>query len=271
MSLKQLIKQITPPLFLNLFKKNRDTNSKAISKLNSIPRFKEGEMKLFEKTIYFPDSKSVISTYNGIFENEVYKFDSLTKHPLIIDLGANIGLSVLYFKQLYPNAKIIALEADPNIFKFLEKNISSFQLKEVTLINKAAYHFNTVLHFLAEGADGGKIAEGSIGTIEVEAIDVYTLFPENTIIDFLKIDIEGAEVRVLERFGEKLKFVKKVFIEYHSETKIFPQELSKIFSILENYGFRYHVQHLYNKQTPFLNFKETDNSFDLQLEIFAWK
>jgi precorrin-6B methylase 2 len=83
------------------------------------------------------DSESFLTTYIELFENQIYKFNSSQKDLLILDCGANIGLSVIYFKRLYPNSKIIAFEADPNIFNVLQENVKSFNFKNVELINKA--------------------------------------------------------------------------------------------------------------------------------------
>src|SRR5690348_5460731 len=74
-----------------------------------------------------------ISTFNNyfwfyhsveeIFVDEVYKCNFNSAEPYIIDCGANIGLSVIYFKQKYPNAKIIAFEPDKFQFDNLLQNI----------------------------------------------------------------------------------------------------------------------------------------------------
>ena len=186
-------------------------------------------------------------------------------------MGANIGLSIIYFKQLYPTAEIVALEADPRIFDYLQKNIATFNYEGITLLNKAAFNCNTTLHFFSEGADGGRVDNTAKGNVLVDAVDVREIVPHNRTVDLLKIDIEGAEVIVLERCAAKLEFVKKIFIEYHSRCDVVPQELSKIVTILEQNGFRYDVQHVHTINTPFIRPDSYENGFDLQLEIFAWK
>jgi FkbM family methyltransferase len=261
--LRQLVRKT---VFVKLFENDTQKN---INKLKLLPRFVEGKVILFDKEIHYPDAASVISTYNEIFVEEVYKFRSENSNPLIIDLGANIGLSIMYFKQIFPDAEIIALEADPKVFLYLEKNISVFNWNGVTIINKAAHNKDTTLKFFSEGADGGRVSEN--GEVTVDAIDIQKIFPENRVVELLKIDIEGAEVSVLERCAEKLEMVKKIFIEYHSSVDIVPQQLSKILTILESIGFRYNIQHVYDTHTPFIKKDTNSNGFDLQLEIFAWR
>jgi predicted O-methyltransferase YrrM len=53
---------------------------------------------------------------------KIYRFNSLITKPLILDCGANVGVSVLYFKRLYPDAEIIAFEPDEDVFAILKQN-----------------------------------------------------------------------------------------------------------------------------------------------------
>lgn len=51
--------------------------------------------------------------------------------PVIVDCGANIGFSVLYFKRLHPRARIVAFEANPRAFRLLKHNVSNNSLEQV--------------------------------------------------------------------------------------------------------------------------------------------
>jgi len=267
--IKNLILQLLPPICVNSIKKNKYPHN-FIYNLQKFPRYKEGTIKLLNNCLAFPDAASVISTFSELFIHESYKFISSKENPLIIDMGANIGLSVIYFKTLYPKSELIAIEADPLIFDYLRRNINSFRLNNIEIINKAVYNSNTNLYFNSDGADGGKISNTQNGNIIIETIDVLDILPKNKEIDFLKMDIEGAELIVLERCKEILENVKKIFIEYHSAAD-YPQELSKILKLLESKGFRYDIQSINHRKAPFLRPSNYLNGFDLQLEIYAWK
>ena len=56
-----------------------------------------------------------------IFVQQVYDRPSLPEPAVIVDLGSNIGLSVLYFKLRYPDSRVFGYEADEQTFKRLEK------------------------------------------------------------------------------------------------------------------------------------------------------
>ena len=62
--------------------------------------------------------------YDDIFRKNVYFFEANTSEPFIIDCGGHIGLAVLYFKTLYPQARILSFEPNPETFALLQKNIS---------------------------------------------------------------------------------------------------------------------------------------------------
>lgn len=241
--------------------------SKFESKIRKIPRHKEFNLKLEKYNLEAPDSASFLSSYKEIFLNKIYNFNSDTDKPYIIDVGANIGLSVIFFKMLYPNSKIIAFEADPYIFKFLEKNIHGNGFTDVILVNKAAWFEDSIIKFSSDKADGGKISNNqNDNLIAIDAVDISP-YLEVKNIDFLKIDIEGAEEVVLPACKKYLPNVKHLFVEYHSSIDQ-KQFLDKIISIISDSGFRIHIQVVHSSESPFVDLKLNDN-FDLQLNIFG--
>lgn len=219
-----------------------------------------------------------------MFTKELYKFDTTNPKPIIIDLGANFGLSTIYFKQLYPKAKIVALEADPFIFKCLEHNVSAFSwdANDIELINMAAWDSSTTINFLPDNGLGGRLKKDDMaGTIRIQTMDVLPLLERFPKIDLLKIDIEGAEMAVLERCGNLLKKAERIFVEFHSSVSDRTQKLSGLLSILEKHNFRYWIQGGYSElfpfsgNAPFVNTRFNDpqqlrtGGFDLQLDIWA--
>lgn len=204
-----------------------------------------------------------------IFIDEIYRFNSLTETPRIIDCGANIGLSIIYFKKLFPKSKITAFEPDLEIFEILEQNISTFRHGDVEIINKAIWNKNGYISFLASGGVSGRIKASSTsgGVSEVQTFRLKDMLDEK--IDFLKIDIEGAEFEVIKDCASKLSNVKNLFIEYHSLEEN-EQSLDEILKIIKDSGFKYYIKEAWNNQPmPYVN-KRT-NLFDLQLNIFGYR
>ncbi|NWJ53349.1 MAG: FkbM family methyltransferase, partial [Bacteroidetes bacterium] len=191
---------------------------KDIDNILKMPRYTNGIINLpSHKAFEFVDNMSFYAQYIDFFHNEIYYFRiSENKNPLIIDAGANIGLAIVYWKSIYPNAKIIGFEPDSDVFKVLKKNVSRYQ--DVEIHNYGLYHSETSLPFMSEGADSGSLIFGNDSTrTPNKVIDVKKLSPflENKVA-LLKIDIEGAEYEVLKESSSMLKNVEKIFVEYHS-------------------------------------------------------
>jgi FkbM family methyltransferase len=244
-----------------------------LEKLKTKPRYTNGQIYLHERNIHFPDAVSFIFTYEEIFKGDIYRFSSDRHDPYILDCGANIGLSTLFFKLTYPGALVVAFEPDKKIFDFLSKNIIGFASSEIILVNKGVWKEDTVLTFFSEGADAGSVVNNNMGAISGSADQVEVTRLSNYIdreVDFLKLDIEGAEIEVIEEINNKLHLVKNLFIEYHS-FKGKRQELDKILKILSDNGFRYYIYAPSPlRARPFID-DDTFLSIDCLLSICAQK
>ena len=109
------------------------------TKLQLTPRFEELEVGFYNCKIKVPDAASLLFLNHELFGLEIYKFNSEKTEPFIIDCGANIGLSVIYFKKLFPKAKVIAFEPIAEFKKFtaslLTPTIKSITAKTPKTIN----------------------------------------------------------------------------------------------------------------------------------------
>jgi FkbM family methyltransferase len=231
------------------------------------PRFQQECIKLQGLNLTVPDLPSFACQVKEIFCNEIYKFNSEKETPLIYDCGANIGISILYFKKLFPNSIIKAFEADGKIFNILSKNVKS--LNGVELFHNAVWVNNDELYFNSEGADGGSLINDFENKQKVKAIRLKELLQKEQSVDFLKMDIEGAETAVIADCSEELKKVVNLFIEYHSMVGE-PQTLDKILSIMTNAGFKYHLQNISRQEYPFIKTSIWTN-MDLQVNVFGYR
>ncbi len=167
-----------------------------------------------------------------IFNKEIYNVDLVQKNgkmnnvPVIFDLGAHIGLSILYFKIKYPDSKIVAFEPNSNIFPILQENMEYNHLTNVELHNIAVGSKDEIRIFYIDNSGNDAFSTGSFskdawnGTQKSTPINVKCERLSKYIteeIDILKMDIEGAETEVLKELIEsnKLKYVKNILIEYH--------------------------------------------------------
>lgn len=256
------------PLYYFIKDKNYAEFYKLLAKYGSLKRYTPiKNVKFKNYTIDIPDGPSFVFQFKEIFVEEIYKFESDTDSPIIYDCGANIGMSCLYFKSIYPKARIKVFEADPIIVEILKKNLLRNDIKDVEIIDKAVWIDYNGVYLGIEGADGGSIKLNSDKKIKVDSIRLKDFLESEYKVHFLKIDIEGAEYEVLKDCKDALHNVENIFIEYHS-WKNSPQKLSEILAILENNGFRYYIENVNKRKNPFVNHGEELN-MDLQLNIFG--
>ena len=146
----------------------------------------------------------------------------------------------------------------------------SFGYTNVKICKEAVWKENTTLHFSNEGSMGSKIEiDNTNNTVDIKAVRLKEFI--NRQVDFLKIDIEGAEYEVLKDIADQLSFVKNMFLEYHGK---FSQnrELTELINIVTNAGFSYYIKEaacLY--PTPFSRVKNPNTDYDVQLNIFCFR
>ena len=74
--------------------------------LLAAPRFVARTEQLLGEPFQIPDTISFYFSYLEIFVEEIYRFQTTRPAPLIVDGGANCGMSVVYFKRLFPDAQL---------------------------------------------------------------------------------------------------------------------------------------------------------------------
>lgn len=225
-----------------------------------------GHISIYGNKVYYLHPPEVIYSLKEFYVNDIYKTNFNTQNPYIIDCGANIGFSILKFKLQYPNAKILAFEPDEKNYELLQKNTQQFS--NITLENKAVWNENTTLQFNMIGTQGSSsFGEGRENYKSVSAVKLKPYLQEK--VDFLKIDIEGAEYEVLMDCKEELKNVEKLFVEYHG---IFEDQYKfyDIIDVLKNIGYKVYIKEADDVYPhPFAITKR--KSYDQQYNIFAFK
>ena len=228
------------------------------------------QTRLLNATVYHTDPKEFLFGLKEIFIDKIYE-QQLSESPMIIDCGANIGLSIIYFKNAYPNANIVAFEPDEKNFALLQKNIDAFTFVNVILHQSAVWISNDPLQFSVTGTMGSSIVTQPNGsnTVTVQGFRLKDLLTKK--IDFLKIDIEGAEYAVLKDIASALHWVQNLFIEYHG-TFAQNKELIEMLGIIEANGFQFYIKEAASVYDhPFTMHKVSPNGFDVQLNIFCIK
>jgi FkbM family methyltransferase len=237
-------------------------------KVRDAQRFRHGTTRFYDRPLRYSDSCGFLHSVREIFADQVYLFKAKNETPRIIDAGANIGLSVIYFKRLYPDCSILAFEPDPQIYELLSQNVGA--MSGVELRQEAAWIEDTVLTFYSEGSLAGSSEVDFLGEknkMEVKASRLRNELDKGH-VDFLKIDIEGAENSVLFDIEDRLDRVDYLFFEYHSVPDK-PQRLGDMLSLASRAGFRYVINGTHGVRLPFV--ERASTGFDLQANVFCFR
>lgn len=198
---------------------------------------------VFGFNITFHSYADLILLLREIFIDKDYYVALCNNSPTIIDCGCNEGLSILFFKMVYPDSKIIGFEAHPKSFEILSKNIENNKLLNITLINKAVYKSEGAIAFSLNNGLGSQILndtkEKSFISVTSTLLSTYISAP----VDLLKMDIEGAESTVIEELAQhkKLKFIKNIIMEFHLLANKNHNNFAKTLLTLEENGFSYKI------------------------------
>lgn len=278
MRIKDIIQQVMPPFVWRLRHRRVVEQVDPIDRacvprsehlrLSALPSRTATSTALCGTPVRVNDGRVFSSMVRVVFGDDSLRFTCDRSNPFIIDVGANVGVTVFYWKHLFPDSRVMAIEADPNICALLRENVKP--LSNVEVLHGAAWTEEGDLDFALEGSVGGHIGVLSgktdrISTVRVPCIRLRDLLVER--VEFLKMDIEGAELDVLEDCKDRLHLLERIFVEYHSFIDA-PQRLSRFLNIFEECGFRVHIRHEMPAEQPFVKVPVV-NGKDLRLNVYA--
>lgn len=218
--------------------------------------------KIFGFKLSFFSYPAFLMSFDEIFIKKDYYFIAKKPSPMIIDCGANIGLATIFFKKLYPKSRLISFEPDKRAFEMLKKNIEVNKLRDIELHNKAIHDSEGKIRFYFDSKNPASLAMSidkkrmPKASVKVDATTLSSHIKEE--IDFLKMDIEGAEDAVIEELSgkKKLTMIREMVIEYHHHIDNRKDNLSKMLDILEKNGFGYQLGASF--ESPFMGKKFQD-------------
>ena len=170
-----------------------------------------------------------VAAFEHVFIDEEYALSFARPPSIIVDAGANVGMSSVYFALHYPNAKIVAIEPERSNFDVLRRNAELFP--RIIPINAALWGHEGVVqvHDGGGGHWGMRVAEAPSGAT-IPSTTVSALIKQLSIsqIDLLKIDVEGAECEILADPSSWIGRVGVICAELHDR---FRPGCSRIFAL----------------------------------------
>lgn len=197
------------------------------------------------RSVAYLDFGSAVFQFHELFVELQYYLQLKASEPFIVDCGSNIGLSVIFFTILFPNAEVLAFEPDVQTFACLIRNIEANGLNRVTARCLALTAEDGEVDFYFDRDHPGS---GRNSTLPGRITGAKTRVPSGKLseiidrhVDLLKLDIEGAELPVLRDLFEqgRMPLIDHCLIEYHHHIDPLDDKLASLLSLLEASGFGY--------------------------------
>jgi len=166
-----------------------------------------------------PDSKGIWIATKDILLNRSYEYlpaFELQNHTgFVVDAGAHVGVfSILASKFA---TKVLSIEPDPSNGKFLTQNLEQNDIRNVVFDKRALWHGNDKIKLFATGSSVNPSALIPRGeSHEVDTVSLTELLERYGRIDLLKMNVEGAEYRIIENASpETLNGIDHIVAELH--------------------------------------------------------
>lgn len=190
--------------------------------------------------------------------HEIYQLLRSVIRPVIFDVGAHHGETASVFSNLFPSADLYCFEPFEESFVELRKNSSNYPtatLEQIGLSDSSGMHefhsnANSATNSLLQLEDRAANIWANNSLVAIKKVDCNFLTLDKYIedknikqIDLLKMDVQGAELRVLKGAKEAFKTnrIRNVYMEIIiGDTYSRQEKFSDYLNVLDSLGFRVH-------------------------------
>ena len=185
-------------------------------------------------------------------EQEVKRHLVMEENETFVDVGANVGSYSLMVANEYKDTgvKVIAIEAHPENYKALRRNIEYNKFENVIIpINKVVSDYKGLVDLYERSHDGTRVDSEMYSVCSDQRIDTYNILHpsgkslqlecdtvDNILgsekVDVIKMDVEGAEVLALKAATKTLERIRKIVVEIHGDKS------EDVKRILRTHGFK---------------------------------
>jgi FkbM family methyltransferase len=145
----------------------------------------------------------------GMYERDVCSLlpSIISAGTNVVDVGANVGFYTFSLSRLVGGrGRVFAFEADPNVYRYLLRNVADNGLDNVVAERFAITEACGAVQFIADSVERGHLSPSgsAIPSIEVPGLSLDRYFESIgwPAIDFIKLDIEGGELAALKGMSD---------------------------------------------------------------------
>lgn len=241
------------------------------NRLLPLPLRQAGRTEVLGWDIEYVSGPAVVANVQYQVLRRINDFIADNSQPRILDVGSNIGLSVLHYKRLYPQAKITAFEPDPQFLPVLKRNLERNGAADVQVVGAAAWIEDGQAQWVSEGIDGSKLIDNNgDGENLVNVLTVDLNHYLDSPVDLIKLDIEGAEFQVIPHIAGNLDQVKNLSIECHINQGLY-HEYGNLITLLADAGFSLSTNSYGHWEDLLREQKVTPFHFHQYIALSAWR
>jgi FkbM family methyltransferase len=194
----------------------------ARARLSPAPIIMAVAVRRLAHPVYLRARTTDVALCREIFLDGLYEAEFCEAPRVIVDAGANIGLSSVFYADEFPEARIIAIEPEASNYEMLLKNIAPYP--GITPVHAALWKGNGVLNLCDTGAGNTtfQVSDAgdpgwTCGAGRVPAMTLKKIMTDYDLdrIDLLKIDVEGAEKEIFEHSSGWIDRVGLIAVELH--------------------------------------------------------
>lgn len=176
------------------------------------------------KPVAFPDEPGLEPFVRSALRGEDYPvvFPDVFHPAAIVDVGAHVGCAALWFRHVYPGARIVSLEPNPAAFAYLRRNVEGEAGIEIRPLAVGAEDSEMRLWSGAYSSMQASLIASEESGAESVVVPVRAVRPLLAELGLerppvLKVDTEGMELPILRALGGALAAIEVIYLEYHSE------------------------------------------------------
>lgn len=210
-----------------------------------------------DKSVKFSVADPYSATFAGCYlKNKIYEAEAVellcknvSPNDVFADVGANIGYFTLVLGVYAPQVKIVAFEMGAENARILQKNLVLNNLQRVELVQAAVADTSGYLYHQDSAVGNAvlKIMEHNLGNdpdvVKIRSVALDDFFLNRTDKPtFIKIDVEGAEMKVLQGMKQLLKTPIKLLLEIHpADLRSFGSSRDEVLNYLKAFDFKFQL------------------------------
>jgi FkbM family methyltransferase len=212
--------------------------------------------------MYIDDKDSMQLTQYGVYGPEQTRLirKLVKKGYVCLDIGANIGYFT--FVMAKQAKQVYAFEPEPTNFKILQQNTALNNFKNIHLYNSAVAETNgeAILHLCSTNRGMHRLYQShwcDDGTVKVQTLRIDDLVPR---ANFVKMDIEGAELGALKGMKKLLERGTTLLMEFHPPSIVeYGAKPRDVYEFLKSLGYSVQIPGMHEGEVSFWELEKISN------------